>query len=61
VDFEEDLREVDAGEARDDRLTEFSKLGGSSSLSSPVSVRVSRPFTDSIRTAALVEKCAAVR
>ena len=38
-----------------------SKLGGSSSLSSPVRVRVSRPFTCSTRTAALVGKLAAVR
>jgi hypothetical protein len=37
------------------------KLDGSSSLSSPVSVMVSRPFTGSIRTAALVGKFSAVR
>ena len=61
VDFQKDLRQIDTGEAGQEASRSLSKRGGSSSLSSPVSVRVSRPCTDSRRTAAFVGKFAAVR
>ena len=61
VNFKEHRREIDAGEAREDSIGFCRKVAFLRVWARPVSVRVSRPVTGLIRTAALVGKCASVR
>src|SRR5258705_537106 len=61
MDFQEHFGQINPSSRAKTSSRNLSKLGGSSSVSRPVSVSVSRPFTGSLRTAALVGKFAAVR